>query len=549
MVDASLQSQQFPYCSADVKPGDAVTEIADEADAEAISVGEEWARWPAGLASCLATPLPCSIDASTLPGPPCPPLFSRLDRTFDGEGSPSSWRASLRAGMDFTDQEAMKQQIRDSLLKDDKYCVFEFYHTKGIWQNIGRHPYFENATLTAISLNAIWIAIDTDYNPSDVLIDAPVAFFVMENLFCAYFFAEWLVRFMSFRRKCNGLKDSWFVFDSVLLLLMVLETWVLVVVAAISGNSANSSLLGKTEVLRLFRLLRLSRLARMLRSLPELMILIKGMRMAVTSVLYVTSLLGILTYVFAIAFTVLSRGTQFGELYFNNVGFSMYSLVIYAAFLDDLAAFCDNIRAESPELLLLVLAFICLSALTVMNMLIGVLCEVTGAVAANEKEERLCMMVSEMIGSAIQRRDTDSDGSISYDEFNQMLSLPSVLHALELLEVDPVSLVDFADVLFGEGACHRRCTPNRFMEIVLDLRGSNTITVKDLRNFWKQVRNHITCVNSKVAMLSMRVEAIETRAAARITRVERKVGALLGEPVSPSPTETTGSTSTINACD
>ena len=54
------------------------------------------------------------------------------------------------------------------------------------------------------------------------------------------------------------------------------------------------------------RLMRLSRLVRMLRSFPELMMLINGMIAAVKSVCYVMSLLLIVTYVFAIAFTQLA---------------------------------------------------------------------------------------------------------------------------------------------------------------------------------------------------------------------------------------------------
>ncbi len=40
---------------------------------------------------------------------------------------------------------------------------------------------------------------------------------------------------MSFERNCNGLRDGWFVFDSSLLLRMVLETWVLAVILLLLG--------------------------------------------------------------------------------------------------------------------------------------------------------------------------------------------------------------------------------------------------------------------------------------------------------------------------
>merc|ERR1711977_674665 len=97
--------------------------------------------------------------------------------------------------------------------------------------------------------------------------------------------------------------------------------------------------MGGTSILRLFRLLRLSRLTRMLRSLPELMILIKGMVTAMKSVSYVMALLVLITYVFAIAFTQLSVGTEtIGDSYFANIAHSMYSLLIFATFMDDISA-------------------------------------------------------------------------------------------------------------------------------------------------------------------------------------------------------------------
>merc|ERR1719502_2654315 len=118
-----------------------------------------------------------------------------------------------------------------------------------------------------------------------------------------------------------------------------METWVLTLAMALSGQAGGSPV-GGTSILRLFRLLRLSRLMRMLRSLPELMILVKGMVTAMKSVVYVMGLLVIITYVFAIAFTQLAVGTPtIGEDYFANVAQSMYSLLIYATLLDNMADF------------------------------------------------------------------------------------------------------------------------------------------------------------------------------------------------------------------
>merc|ERR1719454_2080907 len=96
---------------------------------------------------------------------------------------------------------------------------------------------------------------------------------------------------------------------------------------------------------------------------------------ALASVGYVMALLLASAYVFAIAFTIMSVDTPtINAQFFSNVPLSMYSLLIYATFLDNLSLFLDAVRIEAPFFLLpLSFIFICLAALTIMNMLVGVL--------------------------------------------------------------------------------------------------------------------------------------------------------------------------------
>lgn len=202
----------------------------------------------------------------------------------------------------FKDPQTIKEQVRQCLEKAEPYSVFIYYKSEeeSFWPKIAKNQVFENTTLAVITLNAVYIAIDTDWNKAEPLTptetfsltESGPFFQMMEHLFCIYFFGEWIVRFMSFKKKLNGLKDGWFVFDSLLVFMMVMETWVITIIMAIIGGE---SPMGGTSILRLFRLLRLSRLTRMLRSLPELLILIKGMATAMKSVSYVMALLVLIT--------------------------------------------------------------------------------------------------------------------------------------------------------------------------------------------------------------------------------------------------------------
>jgi voltage-gated sodium channel len=460
------------------------------------------------------------------------------------------WPEQDQGGLDaprgvFTelDPELIKKQVRAALLTAEPYTVFTFYKKEGIWQWLAKHPVFENATLAVIALNAVYIAIDTDWNKEEPLTATETlgltesgAFFqVMEHSFCLYFTGEWIIRFMAFEIKRNGLRDGWFVFDSALVFMMVMETWVLLLIMAASGSSGGNPLGGNTSILRLFRLLRLSRLMRMLRSLPELMILVKGMVTAMKSVLYVMGLLVIIMYVFAIAFTQLAVGTPtIGEVFFSNVAQSMYSLLVYATLLDNMADFLDSLRFEFWPLLALALVFIALAALTVMNMLIGVLCEVVSAVADTERESILTEAVKEKMLGIVAKLDTNKNNRISYEEFTQIMAKPEALQALEDVDVSAVGIVDFAELFFlGEDGTGIELTFEDFMECVLDLRASNTATVKDVLDLWKKVKTttnkEALLVKNIINNLSNKVDVQLDGMQARTDKVEGAIAELTKE--------------------
>merc|ERR1719498_2193134 len=94
--------------------------------------------------------------------------------------------------------------------------------------------------------------------------------------------------------------------------------------------------------------------------------------------------------------------------------------------------------------------------------------------------------------------DTDYNGKISHKEFTSILNIPDALMALQDVGVDPAGLVDFADLFFLEDGEYIELEFGRFMEMVLDLRGSNNATVKDIMNLWSQVSGKFNVVKEEV---------------------------------------------------
>eukprot|EP00929_Paragymnodinium_shiwhaense_P095894 TRINITY_DN5720_c1_g1_i1.p1 TRINITY_DN5720_c1_g1~~TRINITY_DN5720_c1_g1_i1.p1 ORF type:complete len:790 (+),score=197.57 TRINITY_DN5720_c1_g1_i1:114-2483(+) len=382
----------------------------------------------------------------------------------------------------FADAQAMKEKLRNAMSKP-QYDVSDYYKRHGIWQFIARDHYFDHLTLTIIGINALWIAIDTDHNRTSSLLEAEALFQVAENAFCFYFTFEWLVRFLSFQHKLNGFRDRWFCFDSCLVSTMILETWLLPLIIIATGAGGGGAL-GNASMLRLLRLLRLSRMARMarlLRAMPELMVMIKGMAVAMRSVFFTLCLLGCIIYVFAIAFVQQLRGTVFdgsGRDPFESVPEAMKRLLLDGV-LPDQGPFVEMVGSQGPFAWLAVMVYILLGSLTVMNMLVGVLCEVVSVVSSVEKESLLITFVRNQLLTMIKESGLDSDGDnrISRQEFESLLEKEAAAKCLQMVGVDVVGLVDFTDFIF-EG--DKMLTFPDFMDVVLQLRGSNVATVKDI---------------------------------------------------------------------
>merc|ERR1719271_2255336 len=94
--------------------------------------------------------------------------------------------------------------------------------------------------------------------------------------------------------------------------------------------------------------------------------------------------------------------------------------------------------------------FTIISALLVMNMLLGVLCEVVSAVTRKEQDESAVKLVKESILLELKKYD-DGDGMISHDELNQVLQDPHSQRILCSLDVDRLFLTELETALFHSG--------------------------------------------------------------------------------------------------
>merc|ERR1719420_2344609 len=79
--------------------------------------------------------------------------------------------------------------------------------------------------------------------------------------------------------------------------------------------------------------------------------------------------------------------------------------------------------------------------------------------------------------------DVDGNGMMSKTEFEDLLVQPEAAQFIQAVGVDVVGLVEFSEFIFKD----RELSFPEFVEVILQLRGSNQATVKDVVDMRKQV--------------------------------------------------------------
>lgn len=350
----------------------------------------------------------------------------------------------------------------------------------GLFARIVAHRWFERIALLLTLSNVIYISLDVEFNYSGLVTRHPVGFIVADNIFCALFLSELLIRFLSYSERLAAFRDMAFLFDALLVAMMMLESWFMplleVMTAGESGDVAETSSI--LRIARVMRILRTARIAKLVRYMPELVILLKGMLSACRSVFFTLLLLILVTYVFAITITEVSRGTSLETDLFSGLWNTILTLIVQCV-MPDLEARFKDAALENWFVGLLWLTFIMFGTYIVMGLLVGILVETVKTVATFERKQLDIDFAQNVLWELITETcaDQDGDNKISQVEFAQLLARPEAAKALTALGVDVSSALDYGHLLFEDG---EPLTFAEFMEGMMTLRGSNQTTVKDM---------------------------------------------------------------------
>jgi hypothetical protein len=314
---------------------------------------------------------------------------------------------------------------------------------------------------------------------------------------------------------------------------MIAETWVIPI--ALGG----AKLPVDVQFLRLLRLLRLARMVRLLRSLPELLALVKAMGAAIRSVSTVMVLLTLLVYVFAILFRMM-LGSIPGTMNqrYGSIPMAMTTLFYRGTLGDNVEYFFLELWEEAEKTSLAyifmgaALIFIFLSMFTVLNLLIGVLCEVVAAVSASSKEEILVDNLRETLLGILEQFDEDGNQTVSKDEFELLIKDPEAVKALESVDIDVEQFEKLTGLIFeaDEEGNLPELTYKEFMLRCLEMRSTNSARVLDLHEANKSLSLELQELLRVATDLytANRAGKPEQPDPARLDRIERKLDELLG---------------------
>jgi len=173
---------------------------------------------------------------------------------------------------------------------------------------------------------------------------------------------------------------------------------------------------------------------------------------------------------------------------------AMHCLLMNGVFSDQ-EQFINKLLSASVFYYVFVLFYMVLGSLTVMNMLIGVICEVVSVVAQGESDELLTKELKEkVLGIQAAIKDEGSD-MVSEENFEHLMHNQDALQSLDDVGVDVVALVEFADFIFRD---KKELPLSEFIATVLQFRGSNNATVKDIVDMRKFVSRELHSLQTTI---------------------------------------------------
>jgi len=208
------------------------------------------------------------------------------------------------------------------------------------------------------------------------------------------------------------------------------------------------------------------------------------------------------------------------------MGKSMRHLFIMGTILDDVTKCTNTIRgtSESISMLGVFVVFIVVSCFTLLNMLIGILCEVVQATSEGERLKSSEARIHDAIEAIFTSMDEDHSGTLTKEEFMDMENNDEILDALAELRVKTKHFRMYADLMFAEEDDDNEdgepsITLGETIDMIMQLRPGTKVSALDFATFTQamhknhfQIKNAIIRVDRYLAQLMVEEGLVERKA-------------------------------------
>mmetsp|Transcript_42241 Transcript_42241/g.92045 ORF Transcript_42241/g.92045 Transcript_42241/m.92045 type:complete len:371 (-) Transcript_42241:19-1131(-) len=275
---------------------------------------------------------------------------------------------------------------------------------------------------------------------------------------------------------------------------MVIDTWIIQAYLLLTSGGSERAMGGAT-IFRLLRLLRLTRMARAVRALPELQTIVLGMVAGMRSVSIMLLFLVGITYVFAIIFRQVTKDTEIGAEHFPSVSTAFYNLWL-EGLMPDNASLMGILSDETWLFGLFFFLFIFLASMTLMNMLIGIICDVVRSVTESQKEQNELVDMTSKISAMLFSMDADYDGFLSRAGFGKFMHHEGTMKFLHDVGVDVHAVLDEVEGMFLNP--NDKIGVEDFADVVGQFRKNSAATTRSIAGLRKFVRDQTDQIKESV---------------------------------------------------
>jgi len=228
-----------------------------------------------------------------------------------------------------------------------------------------------------------------------------------------------------------------------------------------------------------------------------LMVMIKGIAVGMRSVIAACILLFFITYIFAIVFRQMTAGSRVGGRSFSSVPQSIVTLFIEIIFAGEGLTLTTLTSETGWHAGLLFVIFIFLTSLTIVNMLIGVICDVMTTAAQERKEQASKDEMVDSLQSTLEAADKNFDGRVDRSELESILEDEDAIKALHDHGVDVHALVDDADFIFD--ACPEGgLSFDEFVDVLARYRANAAATISAVSGLRTFLRLNMSAIHDRL---------------------------------------------------